>query len=62
MTAHEYKHYMLGLSLMNRLKREELWHLRDGDNLDSSVIDDIIDDAIDLRLIEFSDKGEYIIN
>ena len=57
MTEHERKIYMLGLSVMNRLKREDLW---DGDTLDPSVLDGIIDDAIDLSLIEVNDKGELI--
>jgi hypothetical protein len=58
MTAHEYKHYMLGLSVMARLTREENWV---GDILDPSVLDSIVDDAIDLELLEVSDKGEIIL-
>ena len=53
MTEYERKIYMLGLSVMNRLKREDLW---DGD----TMLDSIVDDAIDLGLIEVSDKGQFI--
>ena len=47
---------MLGLSVMNRLKREDL---RLDEHADPSVLD-IIYDAIDVGLIEVSDKGEII--
>jgi hypothetical protein len=57
MTEHERKIYMLGLSVMNRLKREDL---RVDEHADPSVLDSIIDDAIDLSLIEVNDKGELI--
>jgi len=58
MTEYERKIYMLGLSVMARLTREEN---RDGDTLDPSVLDSIVDDAIDLELLEVSDKGEIIL-
>ena len=59
MTEYERKIHMLGLSVMIRLKREDRY---DGDtsHLDPSVLDSIIYDAIDLGLIEVSDKGEII--
>lgn len=55
-TGYERKIYMLGLSVMNRLKREDL---RVDEHADPFVLD-IIYDAIDLSLIEVNDKGELI--
>ena len=57
MTEYERKIYMLGLSVMSRLKRD---YYGDMSQLDTSVLDSIIYDAIELDLIEVSDKGEII--
>lgn len=55
MTERERKLAMFGQAVLNLLAREEYW---DGDIIDPSCLDDIIDNAIDSGLAEFEDYGQ----
>ena len=56
MTERERKLAMFGQAVLNLLAREEYW---DGDIIDPSCLDDIIDNAIDSGLADFDTKGEF---
>lgn len=56
MTERERKLAMFGQAVLNLLAWEEYW---DGDIIDPSCLDDIIDNAIDSGLAEFHTKGKF---